>query len=133
MMDGINHLAVISASFFILVLGALWYSPTLFYSVLLEQKTFDIKDIKKRKSGRIYSTTLILAILMCYNLAFFLDDPSTDLLWGMIAGLLTGFWAAGIFTVVAIFEQKSWKYALVNAGFIIIYFTLIGLIIGVWR
>ncbi|MCB9237428.1 MAG: DUF1761 domain-containing protein [Flammeovirgaceae bacterium] len=52
----------------------------------------------------------------------------------MTAGFLTGFgWAAAIFTAIALFEQKSWKYIMINSGYIIVYFTVIGFILGLWR
>ena len=132
-MDGINHFSVLSASILILILGALWYSPLLFYKAWLKVNRFSEEDLSNQNSTKIYGVTLLLALLMCYNLAFFLNDPSTDLAWGTIAGFLTGFWAAGIFWVVSLFEQKSWKYMLINGGFMLTYFTLAGLIIGAWR
>lgn len=46
-----------------------------------------------------------------------MGDANTDWQWGLTAGFLAGFgWAAAIFTVIALFEQKSWKYILINAG-----------------
>lgn len=54
--------------------------------------------------------------------------------WGATAGFLTGFgFSALIFTIVALFEQRSWKYIFINGGYITLYFTLIGLIHGAWR
>ncbi|MBK7038606.1 MAG: DUF1761 domain-containing protein [Bacteroidetes bacterium] len=41
--------------------------------------------------------------------------------------------SALIFTIVALFEQRSWKYILINGGYITIYFTLVGFILGIWR
>ena len=47
---------------------------------------------------------------MAYNMAAFLGDAETGWQWGLTAGFLTGFgWAAAIFTVIALFEQKSWR------------------------
>ncbi|HMR43457.1 MAG TPA: DUF1761 domain-containing protein, partial [Saprospiraceae bacterium] len=75
-----------------------------------------------------------LSLMMSYNLAFFLGDANTDWQWGMTSGFLTGFgWAAAIFTIIALFEQKSWRYIFINASYIIVYFTVIGLILGIWR
>lgn len=132
-MDGINHIAVITASVSILIVGALWYSPLMFYKSWLNENHFSEEDLSTQNSGKIYGITFVLALLMCYNLAFFLADPATDLAWGATAGFLTGFWAAAIFWVVSLFEQKSWKYMFINGGFMLTYFTLAGLIIGAWR
>jgi hypothetical protein len=37
------------------------------------------------------------------------------------------------FAIIALFEQRSWKYILINGGFITVYLTLIGFILGLWR
>jgi len=76
----------------------------------------------------------LISVIISYNLAFFLGDDKTDMIWGTTAGFLTGFgFSALIFSVVALFEQRSWKYILINGGYITIYFTLIGFILGTWR
>ena len=132
-MEGINHLAVLASSFFILVLGMIWYSPALFYKAWIKENSLSEEELQEQNHIKVYGLTLFLAIIMCYNLAFFLADGSTDIWWGTTAGFLTGFWAAGMFTVVALFEQKQVKYILINGGFMLVYSTISGLILGVWR
>jgi hypothetical protein len=106
----------------------------LFYNAWKVENKLTDEDIKKSNPAKTYGITFILAYLMSYNLAFFLGDADTDWQWGLSAGFLTGFgWAAAIFTVIALFEQRSWKYILINGGYITIYFTAIGFIIGIWR
>lgn len=130
----INHWAVIVCAAANLALGALWYSPLLFYKAWMKENKFTDEDIKKVNPSKTYSITLILSIVISYNLAFFLGDDNTDMAWGTTAGFLAGFgFSALIFSVVALFEQRSWKYILINGGYIIIYFTLIGFILGTWR
>jgi len=83
---------------------------------------------------KLYGIGFLLAYIMSYNLAFFLGDANTDWQWGLTAGLLAGFgWAAAIFTSIALFELKSWKYIFINGTYIVIYFTVIGFILGIWR
>lgn len=130
----INHLAVAVAAISNLVLGGLWYSPLLFYKVWKSENGLTDDQMKNQNPAKVFVIALVLAFMMSYNMAFFLGDAGTDLIWGTTAGFLTGFgWAAAIFTVVALFEMKSWRYILINSGFIILYFTLIGLILGAWR
>ncbi|MBL7979186.1 MAG: DUF1761 family protein [Bacteroidetes Order II. Incertae sedis bacterium] len=43
-----------------------------------------------------------------------------------------GFAALG-FVVIGLFEQRSWRYILINGGYLAVWFTLIGFIIGGWR
>ena len=130
----INHWAVLASAAFNLVLGAIWYSPLLFFKAWKKENNLTDEDLKKVNALVVYGTTFLLSLLMAYNLAFFLGDEKTDATWGITAGFLTGFgWAAAIFAVIALFEQKSWRYILINGGYIVVYFTTIGLILGAWR
>ncbi|MCE7995585.1 MAG: DUF1761 domain-containing protein [Roseivirga sp.] len=130
----INHWAVLSAAVFNLILGAIWYSPTLFYSAWKSANNLSDDDLKGQKPAKVYGLSFLLSLIMCYNMAMFLGEESTDWIWGLSAGFLTGFgWAAVIFIVIALSEMRSLKYILINSGFIILYFTSVGLIIGLWR
>jgi len=130
----INHWAVWVAAASNLLVGAIWYSPALFYRAWQKESNLTDDDLKGINMGKLYAITFLLALMMSYNMAFFLGDEATDWVWGLTAGFLAGFgWAAMIFTAIALFEQRSWKYILINGGYIIVYFTLIGFILGIWR
>ena len=130
----INHWAVIVCASANLALGAIWYSPLLFYKAWMKENNFTEEHIKKFNPAKTYSITFILSLIISYNLAFFLGDSKTYMAWGATAGFLAGFgFSALIFTVVGLFEQRSLKYILINGGYITVYFTLIGFILGSWR
>ena len=130
----INHWAVLLCAAVNLLLGALWYSPMLFYKSWMKENKFTEEDVKKVNPAKTYGITIVLSIMISYNLAFFLGDDKTDAAWGTTAGFMAGFgFSALIFTVVALFEQRSWKYILINGGYITVYFTVIGFILGAWR
>ena len=130
----INHIAVFVCALVGFLLGGLWYSPLLFGKAWQSSNGFSDEDLKRAKPAIIFPVAFLLSLLMSYNLAFFLSDAQTDWKWGVTAGFLTGFgWCACIFTVIALFEMRPVKYILVNGGYIVIYFTLIGLILGAWR
>jgi len=130
----INHWAVLTSAAANLILGAVWYSPMLFYKAWMKENKFTDEDIKKVNPAKTYSLTLILSVMISYNMAFFLGDEKTDLTWGTTAGFLIGFGFAGlIFTIVGLFEQRSWRYILINREYITVYFTMIGLILSAWR
>lgn len=130
----INHWAVLACAVFNMILGAIWYSPALFYNAWKRENNLTDEQLKKANPAKMYVLGFLLAYLMSYNLAFFLSDAKTDWQWGATAGFLAGFgWAAAVFTIIALFEQKSWKYIFINSGYIIIYLTVIGLILGIWR
>lgn len=130
----INHLAVFVCALLSLVIGGLWYSPLLFFKGWQRAAGLSDEQIAKANPIRTYSLTLLLAWIISYNLAFFLGDPKTDWKWGLAAGLLAGVgWSATTFTIVALFEQRSVRYLLINCGYIAVYFALIGFVLGIWR
>lgn len=130
----INHLAVAVCAVFNLILGALWYSPMMFYKAWKKENNLTDEDLKKVNPVKTYGLTIIFSLIMSYNLAFFLGDAKTDAAWGVTAGFLTGFgWSALIFSIIALFEMRSWKYIFINGGYIVVYFTIIGFILGAWR
>ena len=130
----INHWAVLACAVFNIVLGAIWYSPALFYKAWQSENNLTDEQIKQANPLKIHGVSFVLAYLMSYNLAFFLSDAATDWQWGLTAGFLAGFgWVATMLTVIALFEQKTWRYILINSGYVVIYFTLIGFILGIWR
>lgn len=130
----INHLAVFVCALMSLVVGALWYSPLLFFKTWQKETGLTDEQVAKANPLKTYSITLLLAWIISYNLAFFLGANKTDWKWGVTAGHLAGVgWAATTFVIVGLFEQRSWKHMLINCGYITIYFALIGFILGIWR
>jgi hypothetical protein len=130
----INHLAVFVCALLNLALGALWYSPALFYRAWLSETGLREEQLAQSNPAKTYGLTFLFALVISYNLAFFLGDGQTTPVWGVTAGFLAGFgWSTLIFAIIALFERRSWKYILINGGFITVYFTLIGFVLGLWR
>ncbi|HYG14374.1 MAG TPA: DUF1761 domain-containing protein [Bacteroidia bacterium] len=130
----INHWAVLVCAAANLLLGGLWYSPVLFGKAWQRENKLSDEQLKNSNPAVTFTLTFILSYIISYNLAFFLGDSKTDASWGAAAGFLAGFgFSALIFAIIGLFEQRSFKYILINGGFITVYFTIIGCIIGAWR
>jgi len=130
----INHLAVFVCALLSLALGALWYSPVLFFRAWQRETGLSDEQVARANPLKTYSLTLLLAWIISYNLAFFLGDSKTNWHWGVAAGLLAGVgWASTMFVIISLFEQRSVKYMLINCGYITVYFALIGFVLGIWR
>jgi hypothetical protein len=130
----INHIAVLVCAVMSLVIGGLWWSPMLFAKAWQKENGLTDEQLAGASMPKTFGLTFLLAWVMSYNLAFFLGAPGTTWQWGIIAGLLAGVgWVAAMFVVIALFEQRSLKYILINCGYIIVYFAVIGFILGIWR
>jgi hypothetical protein len=129
----INHLAVIAATVLAFVLGGLWYGP-LFGAAWMRESGVTPEVAAKGNAGKIYGLAFLWTLVMAYNLAFFLGQPSIGPGQGALYGFATGFgWIAmGIF-VIGLFERRSLALMLINGGYMTFTLTLMGAIIAAWR
>lgn len=133
-MASVNWIAVIVAAILNFILGGLWYSPALFGKAWQAENKLSDEDLKKGNTAKIFGFSFFWSLIMAANLGLFLAGPDTDPGWGLTAGFLTGFgWVAMAIFTIGLFERKSTRYMLINAGYMIVSFTIMGLIIGVWR
>lgn len=130
--QNLNWLAVIVAALSTFIIGGLWYSPLLFERAWMTSNNFSKEDLKKRKMGLVFVLSLILAVIMSLNLAMFIGN--NDAIFGCIAGFLAGFgWVALSMGIIALFENKSLRYVLINGGYMTVAFTIMGIILGAWH
>ena len=87
----INHIAVFVCAILNLALGALWYSPILFYKGWLSETKLTEEQLAKSNPAKTYGLAFLFALIISYNLAFFLGDANTNAVWGTTAGFLAGF------------------------------------------
>jgi hypothetical protein len=70
---------------------------------------------------------------MAANLGAFLAGPP-DVTWGMTAGALAGAgWVAAALGVTYLFERRPLALFLINAGYQIVAFVVMGAILGAWK
>jgi Protein of unknown function (DUF1761) len=130
---GLNLWAILLSAVSAFVLGGLWYSPVLFGKAWRRANRFD-GDQPPASSARVFAISFVLALVMAVNLAMFLNDAKTNLVWGAMAGFLAGFgWVAMGLGIVSLFERRPWTYVLVNGGYLTLALVLMGAILGGWR
>jgi hypothetical protein len=133
-LDQINWMAVVAAAISTFVLGGLWYSPLLFGEAWMRANGFTGQQVQGFNKTRTFGGSFMFALIMSANLAMFLADPKTTVRWGIAAGALVELgWVACAIAVIGLFENKSWTYIGINAGYQIIAFMLMGAILGAWR
>ena len=126
--------AVLAAGVAAFVLGGLWYSPLLFGPAWRRASGVTDAALAAQNRGKVMLLAFVLTLVMAFNLAAFLNEPSTTLAWGATAGFLAGFgWVALGFGIVGLFESRPISYVLVNGGYMVAAFVVMGAIIGGWR
>lgn len=129
-----NYLAVLAATVSTFLLGGLWYSPALFGRAWLREMGFP-PDSAPNAGGtaRIMGASFGLELIMAINLAAFIGTKAS-LGFGVLAGAAAGFgWVGAALGVTYLFERKSLRLFLINAGYHGVAFTLMGAILGAWR
>lgn len=123
----INPLAVLVAAAATFVIGGLWYS-VLFAKPW--QKAAGVPDEALRSGTvRIFVGSALLALVMSASLAAFIGSGGA--VFGLLAGLAAGVtWVAAAFGVNYLFERRALRLWLINAGYNVITFGVMGVIVG---
>lgn len=128
--QNLNLLAIIVAALSTFLIGGLWYS--LFEKPWMNANNFTKEDLAKRNMPLVFGLSFLFSLIMSVNLALFIGKENT--VFGTIAGFMTGFgWVAFAIAIIALFEKKSLQYVLINGGYMVVSFTLMGFILGAWK
>jgi hypothetical protein len=137
-MSKINYPAVVVAAVLYWMLGALWYSPLLFAQRFIALKGYtpeDIARIQSEGTAKLVAAALLGSLIASYVLAHFVRFVQAR---GVADGLKTGFWVClgFIFTSnleTVLFEQRPLGLYLINNGYHLAGFLLMGAILASWR
>ena len=131
-LPSINYGAVIAAAVLSFVVGGLWYSPILFARAWMREAGLSEEQTRQADMAKVFGLSFLCSVVMAFNLAAFIG-PKASLAFGMMAGAAAGIgWVAMSLGVVYLFEQRSLKLWLVNAGYQALTYTLMGAVIGAW-
>ena len=130
MLPHVSLLATLAGTLFGFVLGAVWYGP-LFSKAWMTENGFTMESIKKDFNPlKLYGLTFVMGLLASYVFGLAVG-PEPDLLYAVGAGLAAGvFWVGTSFATSYLFEGKSLRHFLINAGYHAVQFGLIGLAFG---
>lgn len=127
----LNFLAILVAALSSFAIGGLWYSPILFGKAWMAENGLTEQDAPKNM-GMIFGATFVLSLIIAFNLAAFIGEATFA--FGLLAGALAGIgWVAAAIGILYLFEQKSMRLFLINAGYHAVTFTVMGGILGLWQ
>lgn len=156
----LNFLAIVAAALSSFVVGFIWYNPKVFGTIWMNEIGMTNIKAKQANMFKIFGLTFIFALLFASFIplitnheigAFQLAGANEkdealvafqkvhggqfrDFKHGALHGFIGGlFFALPIIGTNALFEQKSFKYILITAGYWIIVMTFMGAIICGWK
>ena len=129
--ENVNFVAALVAALSGFVIGGLWYGP------LFQKPWMRLTGMTKEKGAE---ASMAVTFGLSYALNFvaavgiaMLMGPHRSALFGAHAGLAAGiFFVATALGVIYLFEQRPLRLFFINAGYQIVNFTVMGLILGVW-
>ena len=133
LLAGINWLAVVVATVIAFAVGATWYSKALFGNAWMEEVGLTEEALNSSNMPMTFGGTFVLQFISMTALAALLGSDST---WqiGLGAGLLIGvFWVATAYGVTYLFEQRTMRLFMINAGYYVILFAIVGTVLGSWH
>lgn len=133
----INVLAVLATGVISFIIGMAWYSPMLFGNKWQKEAGLKDSDMKTANMPVIFGTSFILMTCMSLGLAFLLRTIDPDRLnWalGAMHGCVMGlFFCATAVGINYLYQRRSFKLWIIDVSYTIVYLTLSGALLAVWR
>jgi len=127
----LNWLAVIGAALAGFVIGGLWYGP-LFGKVWQREAGLSDADLQNANMPLIFGTTFFLNLLAAFILAHVLvtfGRPGLSLSVQIAGGIGLAFIATSV-GVNYLFARKSVKLFLIDAGYWVVIYSVMGLVLS---
>ncbi|KOF02884.1 uncharacterized protein DUF1761 [Roseivirga ehrenbergii] len=135
--SNINWLAVVVSTVAYFALGAIWYGP-LFGKAWQRGVGLSDEELKKANMGKLFGSALILSFVVSFGMAMFFygfgENPDMDATMGGMMGLMTGLFFIIPSTALNYnFARKGVGLIMIDSLYHTIAFTIIGVILGVWK
>ncbi len=136
-LEGINWLAVIVSAVIYFILGALWYSPVLFAKPFIRYR-FGGTEMPQTEGGGQpleYLFTFVAEMVSAFVLALFVRAAGAATL---LDGIVVGLAAAVGFAVTSTFVNNMFSGAhkmlwVINSGYVLVAFAIMGALLALWR
>ena len=140
-LSSINWLAVVLAAVAFFILGGLWYGP-IFGKKWQKGVGLSDDEMKNANMGKLFGSTFIFALIISFGMAMFFfgfsAEPGAETTMtvdmGAMYGLMTGvFFLFPSISMNYLFARKSISLMLIDSGYHILAYTIVGVILAAWQ
>lgn len=131
----INYLAVLVAAVAYWILGAIWYSPVLFARPWAAGVGIALPERGQRPPIALFVTSFLAFFVVAMAMAFLAGATgvSGDIGAALLLGLITGVgFVVSVLLVTHMYEQRPASVWLINAGYNLLGFLLVAVIVSLW-
>jgi hypothetical protein len=128
-----NYLAILVATIAYFMIGGTWYSPVLFANAWMKESK--VVPDKSKGIAQLLVVTFFITLFMVFILAYFINTSGADSLQkGLLTGLLAGLgFVATTIGITFLYEGRTIKLFLIDAGYHVTGLIVAGGILGMWR
>lgn len=127
-----NALAILVAAIIYFFIGSIWYSPAMFAEAWMRE----IGKTKEELTPNpfVYILIFILTVIAAFAMACVFEIADLQgLVPGLLAGLAAGLALAAANAITMMFnDYRKYKLFLINVGYHVVSFTVMGGILGLW-
>lgn len=132
-MPEVNYFAVVAAALAAFLIGGLWYGPLFGRAWQREAGVDEVQAKQGRHPAKVFGLAFVLSLIAAFVFALFLG-PQPALPFAAGAGFAAGlFWVSAAFGINYLFAQRSLRLFLIDAGYNTLFFTAIGVVLGLWH
>ncbi len=160
-MDKFNWIVILASGLVTLPIGFIWYNPKVFGTIWMRESGMTEEKAKGANMAKVFGLAIVFSIMLAFALpqivihqvgalqltggdvtkalpsyhAFIADyaDHFRTFKHGALHGTMLGiFIVLPTMAINALFERKSAKYVLINAGYFIVSLAIMGGIICQW-
>lgn len=122
---------VVVAALSSFVIGGLWYGP-LFGKAWMAASGVSEEKASQASMGKVMGLSFLLQLVAAAVLLMFIG-PEAELGFAVAAAGAVGlFWVTPALGVIYLFEQRPLAHWVVNGGYNVVAFTVMGLVLGLW-
>ena len=131
----INFWAVIVAALASFIVGWLWYGP-LFGKLWMKLNGFTPEKLREEKGlpmPLIMVVNYVATALAAFSIAMFIGSEA-DASFGIFAGLMIAlFWIGTSRLNDMLYERQPFKLYLINLGYNLVIYVIMGAVLGAWH
>lgn len=140
----LNYLAILVAAVLGMVIGMIWYAPSVFGKAWSRMTGINMDKAEMKPKHMLAG--FVAQLVMAYVLAPFIIGwhqsevamYGADAMSGLSVGLQTGFWLwLGIVATVmlgsVLWERKPFKLYMLNSGYWLVVLLVMGALLGYWQ
>lgn len=125
----VNWLAVLVATLSAFAIGFLWYGPVL-GRVWLRASGVTEEQARQSNMPLVFGLAFLLQLIVTAVLGMYIAPEATAVFGLAFAGAVALFVVAPAIGILYLFEQRPLAHWLVNAGYHVVAFSVIGTILG---